>query len=281
MRKTIPTRIGPCYPRCAPTYTPGGPRAHRLASGLIPSEGAVPCGLLDNLIAYWPGNEAAGNALDAHTNGLDLTDNNTVTSNPGHVYALARQYTLATSEYHSRASEALLQTGDVDFTIAAWVYHDTVSTYQRIVAKDNSVAGEREYSLLFAAAGGGFNRFRLYVYRPVDAGVYVSADTLGEPSVNTWYFVVGWHDSVADTIYIQVNNGGVDSNATGGALQAASSAQFRIGAAQYPAAVHYMNGRIGPTAIWKSAAGGGGVLTAAQRTCLWNGGAGLAYADFT
>lgn len=40
-------------------------------------------------------------------------------------------------------------------------------------------------------------------------------------------------------------------------------------------------GRVGPTMFWKSAAGGGGVLTAAQRTALYNGGAGLAYANFT
>jgi hypothetical protein len=43
----------------------------------------------------------------------------------------------------------------------------------------------------------------------------------------------------------------------------------------------WFSGRIGPVAMWKSAPGGGGVLTAAQRTALWNGGAGLAYADFT
>ena len=36
-----------------------------------------------------------------------------------------------------------------------------------------------------------------------------------------------------------------------------------------------------PTMFWKSAAGAGGVLTAAQRTALYNGGAGLTYAAFT
>ncbi|OQC57681.1 MAG: hypothetical protein BWX54_01134 [Verrucomicrobia bacterium ADurb.Bin018] len=30
-------------------------------------------GLLNNLIAYWPGNEASGDALDLHTNALTLT----------------------------------------------------------------------------------------------------------------------------------------------------------------------------------------------------------------
>lgn len=62
-------------------------------------------GLLNNLIAYWPGNEFNGNALDLHINALHLTDVNTVTSNPGLVYPLARQYTAANNEYHTRPGE--------------------------------------------------------------------------------------------------------------------------------------------------------------------------------
>jgi len=34
-------------------------------------------------------------------------------------------------------------------------------------------------------------------------------------------------------------------------------------------------------AFWKSAVGVGGALSAEQRTALYNGGAGLTYADFT
>jgi hypothetical protein len=101
----------------------------------LPMTGAGPSavsaggnGLLTALIAYWPGDEASGNLLDAHTNALHLTDVNTVTNNTGKVYATARQYTAANQEYHNRASEALLQIGDVDFTIASWVYCDALAT---------------------------------------------------------------------------------------------------------------------------------------------------------
>jgi len=44
-------------------------------------------GLLNALIAYWPGDEASGNLLDAHSNALHLTDTNTVTNAAGKVYA--------------------------------------------------------------------------------------------------------------------------------------------------------------------------------------------------
>ena len=106
----------------------------------------------------------------------------------------------------------------------------------------------------------------------------VLANTLGLPVIATWYFVVTWHDSVANTLSIQVNNGGVDAVVTTGPPTDEASV-FEVGA--YGGFQAPMNGRIGPTMFWKSAAGAGGVLTAAQRTALWNGGVPLAYAAFT
>lgn len=235
-------------------------------------------GLLNALIAYWPGNEANGDALDAHTNALHLTDQNTVTSNPGLVYATARQYTRANSEYHMRpGDDALLSAGDVDFTIASWAYADTLAPaggFQTIAAKTNFVA-DTDYGLYYRGASA---RFRFLV-RAGGVDGTVDANTLGLPIINTWYLLVVWHDSVANTINIQANNGGVDSVAWAtGATDTAIP--FRIGAITAGTAYHW-DGRIGPTMFWKSAAGGGGVLTAAQRTALYNGGAGLTYAQFT
>ncbi len=43
----------------------------------------------------------------------------------------------------------------------------------------------------------------------------------------------------------------------------------------------FSTARIGPVAMWKSAAGGGGVLSSSQRTALFNAGNGLAYTAFT
>jgi len=120
------------------------------------------------------------------------------------------------------------------------------------------------------------NRFQFRVSSDGTAETSQDANTLGAPAINTWYLIVGWHDSVANTINIQVNNGGIDStpHATGVFDNVYS---FRIGMGR----ATWTDGRIGPTMFWKSAAGGGGVLTAAQRTQLWNGGAGLPYASFT
>jgi len=230
-------------------------------------------GLLNALIAYWPGNEASGNALDLHSNGLTLTDTNTVTNAAGKVYATARQYTQANSEYHTRAGDdALLSAGDTDFTLAAWVYFDSLLAARGIAGK-SAGSGQAEYALVYSAVA---NRLRWIVTADGTMAVNTNADALGVPSTGTWYLVIGWHDSVANMVSIQVNGGTVNSQAHSAGVHNGSAA-FRIG--EYFA--NYMDGRIGPVAMWKSAAGGGGVLSSSQRSALYNNGAGLAYANLT
>ena len=228
-------------------------------------------GLLNALIAYWPGNEASGDLLDLHSNSLTLTDTNSVTNAAGKVYATARQYTAANFEYHARAGNALLSTGDVDFTFATWVYLDTVAANNAILGKYGAL-GQREYGILYPIAS---SRIQFRVSNDGTNTTFVNADALGTPSASTWYLVVAWHDSVADTINIQINNG--TANSAAHATGVYDSAEgFTIGYASV-----FSSARIGPTAFWKSAAGGGGVLSADQRTALYNGGTGLAYAEFT
>ena len=145
----------------------------------------------------------------------------------------------------------------------------------QVIAAKYGAAGDREHYLGFTTAT---NRFRFLVSRDGTASDSVDADILGLPAINTWYLVVAWHDSVADTINIEVNNGGVDSlpHATG---VFDGTYPFRIG--RLGALAFYMDGRIGPTMFWKSAPGVGGILTAAQRTQLWNGGTPLRHDQFT
>ncbi len=235
-------------------------------------------GLLNNLIAFWPGDEVAGNAMDLHINALHLTDVNTVTSNPGHVYGTARQYTAATLEYHTRpGDDVLLSMGDVDCTLACWVYLGSKPATTRFMAKFQAVGGGREYLLGFE--GGATDRFRWLVRNIADTGYgIVLANTLGSPSLSTWYLVVGSHDSVANAMTVSVNNGAVDTTgAYVGGIQDGTQ-PFRIGADTNG---NYHDGRVHPSMIWKSAAGAGGVLTVAQRTALWAGGSGLPYSGFT
>lgn len=239
--------------------------------------GASANGLLDALMAYWPGNEESGDALDAHFYEIDLTDTNTVTYADGNVYSTARQYTAANSEQHTN-SHIALSGKDCDLTVAAWVYLDSKGSNRFIAGCDQGVTNDQEYRLWYRATD---DRFRFDIFDPSTGSVgTATANTFGSPSTETWYFVLAWHDSVANTVSIQINNGTVDDAATSG--PAASNSvllPFRIGRAGGSTMI--WDGRIGPTMVWKSAGGGGGVLTSTQRTALYNGGSGLPYSEFT
>src|SRR5262252_1520277 len=87
-----------------------------------------------NLISYWKLDEVSGSRVD--TKGTNtLTDNNTVTSTTG-IINNAASFAAASSEYLSLASNATVQTGDIDFTITAWVKMTTKAALAgHIVAK--------------------------------------------------------------------------------------------------------------------------------------------------
>ena len=238
-------------------------RAARKRKGGDPSA----LSLITNLIWWWKLDEASGTRVDSVTaTANDLTDNNTVTNAAG-IAGQAGQFTLANSEYLSRADNASLSCGDIDFSWACWVYADSLpATVGPIVTKDMSGGGLREYSLIWA--GSAANRFRFTAFVAVDSGQIVNADTFGAPSTGTWYFLVVWHDATANTVNIQVNDGTADSTATAGALQAESTATFAIGSRAINGFTEFWNGRIDEVGFWKR------TLTVAERTYLYNAGAG-------
>ena len=265
------------------TITVLRPGTHVVPLGIglsVISSGGAPAGngLLNNLITYSAGNELNGDRLDLHVNALHLTDVNTVTSNPGWpgVYANSRQYTAANNEYHTRpGDDALLSTGDIDFTLATCVYQDSKpGASMAIAGKDNNGVNTREYLGVWDQPT---DRYRWIVRDGNNIIGDVNAVTLGAPVLATWYLIVCWHDAVANTVSIQVNNGGVDAAATTGA-PADTAGIFRI---SWNQAGFDWDGRIGPTMFWKSGPGLGGVKTPAERLAFWNGGVPLTYAAFT
>ena len=226
---------------------------------------------LDTGIAsFWKLDEVSGTREDivgtgCGGSGCDLTDNNTVTQAVGKI-GNAGQFTLANSEYLSHADHADLSTGDIDFTVSAWVYADSLpgtGSFPGIVSKD--AAGTREYQLIYYAS---LQRFTFHAYGSSDTEIgRATADNLGAPSTGQWYFIVAWHDSTANTINIQVNNGTVNSTATTGTPQD-DTAAFEIGR-DY--SNRYWDGRIDGVGFWKR------TLTTSERTALYNSGNGDEY----
>lgn len=222
--------------------------------------------LLDSLVAYYEYDEASGTRNDSRgTN--HLTDNNTVTSAAGKI-GDAGQFVRANAETLSIADNADVSMGNISFTIASWVYLDSddLAHNKAIVSKNGAAgAGLKDYQLM---QKNGL--FRFYVWNSADAEAWV-VDPNTDPALSTWYLVIGWYDSVGRTINISTNNGTTASATI--TLETwvpnDGSAAFRIGGADV-ASLEW-DGRVDETGLWKR------LLTAQERTDLYNAGAGVAY----
>jgi len=181
----------------------------------------------------------------------------------------AAQFTVANSEFLSVADNASLSTGDIDFTLTAWVYLDSTGADRVITGKWNTTGNQREYLLYYDTSS---DRFIFSISSNGTAVTSENADVLGVPATGTWYFIVAWHDAAANTLNIQVNNGTADSQSySSGGFD--STAGFSIGSAHGGAAVTPWNGRIVMGAVWKK------VLSAAEKTLLYNDGDGRTYSE--
>lgn len=243
-------------------------------------------GLLNNLIAYWPLNEAGGanNALDLHSNALHLTQNSSPGAGTGKVYVTARTFD-GSADYFSRAYELSdpLNVGAADFAIAAWVYPTSFPGNVSIVDKrgNNPGSGANGYRGYLLYVGNSGLAIMTTINDALPGNEFATFSSGTALSVNAWNFVLAWKYS--GNLYLGVNGGNPAQTSVNAAWNFDSGAAATLGyrSTSIASSITYFPGRIGPVAMWKSAAGGGGVLTAAQRTALWNGGAGLAYADFT
>ena len=254
------------------TAIAGGASASSVIEQIVGVFAPIPGSLKNNLVSWWALDEvSAGMApvarLDSH--GVNhLTDNGTVPSAVGKV-SLATQHTNAVPDWLSHVSNASLQTGDIDYTVACWGYLDNLAGVQVLCAKDNpGVAADREWAVYYNAGPG---RFGFSTFTPVGVVHNLSAATMGAPAATTWYFIVAWYEAATNTMSIQVNDGAIDTLGTGGALQAAGAAEFQIGSRQGPNSP--LDGRVDEVGFWKR------LLTAEERTALYNSGAGVGYGD--
>lgn len=216
------------------------------------------------LVSYWPLHESSGTRYDLVGTANNLADTNTVTQNPG-IQVYGAQFTSANSERLNIASNANVQTGDIDFTFCFWAYMDTKPTVASWIVKYSAVAGNYDYQIYH---DGTADRWKMVVCRATDSAQTVTANTFGAASLSTWHMVTGWHDATADTVNIAINATAPDSAATGGSLQASGTADFNLGG--YSGG-QFVNGRMAEVGFWKR------VLTTQERLWLYNKGRGRSY----
>ncbi len=162
-------------------------------------------------------------------------------------------------DYAWIADNASLSTGDVDFTVGAWVKLDGISAVQNLVSKWDADPNN-EFNLTFENTN---QTMRWDVSNDGTARQWLRSSTFGTVSSGTWYFVLGWHDSINNQIGICVNNV-CDSQAhTTGVADTASI--FTVGqAVSNP--TEDLEGTIDEVFFTKE------VLTSTQRTRLYKDG---------
>jgi hypothetical protein len=207
-------------------------RAHRLARGLV---------------GCWPIYGGPGQVVDLIGGNHLAAAAAAPTSDIGKHGGAALHFTSASNQFASRASNPMLEMGDISFTWSVWTWFDSLTSYRMLIAKDSNATPGRDMALFFD--GLPPNHFVFNVFKPTDVGVTV--ESLVSPVVGRWYHVLAWHDADADTANIQVDGGTVVTVATGGSLQAPSAAPLYLGGdSKFPTSL-MLDGKLSNIMFWK------------------------------
>jgi hypothetical protein len=218
------------------------------------------------LMAHWTMNEAGGSRYDSH-GANTLSDIGGTTYSYGGKIDNAATFYRSSNQYLYSADNAALSFADEPFTIAGWVkFYNPLTTNYVLFAKSTSTAASGiEYVVDYDYTSGYF-RFRVSNGSTLTS---VSASWAGAIATDTWYYIVAWHDPVANTISIQVNNGSIDSQAHSVGCQNGTGL-FTVGTG-YGSTAYCANAFIDSLSVWRR------VLTADERTTLYSNGAGSDY----
>jgi len=222
-------------------------------------------GIKAGLVAWYDLEEASGTRSDAHTNGLDLTENGTsIDSTTGKVGDAAEKIVINTdSLYH--ADDALLDiTGDM--TIAGWMNFTSVSDNFAMFSKWTGSGNQRSYMVYKGSSSTVVN----FIISTDGTNATYFTLSSGSLSVDTWYFVTAkFVAGGTSTLYI--NNSSVDSGTAPSSIHSGSSRvemfSFNTGG------VTTRQGLIDSVGVWDRA------LDASEITTLYNSGNGVAYSD--
>ncbi len=226
--------------------------------------------LVDNLVSYWPLDEASGTRADSHGSN-DLADNNTVLSATGKI-SDAADFELANSEYLNitDASQSGLDFTS-DFSFSCWVkpesQHDGAMWYKW-------GGSQAAYGFLYLNIAGTYKlRFNGYA---TGGGSNIPFDWTQTLSNSTWYHIVfrfdaTGHPSGSGTAEVFVDGSSIGT-VTNGSYTGSSNTTGAFSISSLGSGIQwYWDGLIDEMGCWSR------LLTDQEITDLYNGGAGLAY----
>jgi hypothetical protein len=224
--------------------------------------GAAPSPLLTDLVSYWKLDETAGTRIDS-AGSNNLSDNGGVGSGIG------KQGNAAVFDGTARwldtgvtARPFELRSGDT-LTIAFWMYPTDNSATYSLLAKFSDVGTSGEYAIRRETSGNTL--LRVYSSGSQDTAPVTTP-------INTWSLIVAEIDGATSipTIY----NVGAGTSGTRSAIIYPTNHTKPLTVGAFISSTFgsdYYAGRIDEVGIWSR------VLTASERTQLYNGGAGITY----
>ena len=221
--------------------------------------------LTDNLEGYWKFDESSGNASDSTANGNTLTNNNTATYGPA-VINNGAYLASASTQFFSKSDTASLSiTGDL--SISGWFYNTDSAVSGTFVSKWLDAGNQRGYIFDYDPASSGTLRLVLSTTGSDFPLVTVTGASL---SSTTFYYLTMTFKASTSKVNFYKNASLVGAEQT---ISASSifdnTADFTVG--MDTGGKGYLNGRVDELGVWAR------VLTGAEITELYNGGAGLSY----
>ncbi|MBN1250096.1 MAG: hypothetical protein JXC32_20695 [Anaerolineae bacterium] len=232
-----------------------------LADELVGNPSSIPVG-----VAWWRLEEdALATRIDSWgTN--DLTPNVTI-PNAGGKIGFSNDFQQDGIYLEDNPPGADLVMGDMDFTIAAWVYLTDTSWARYLIPGGIwPISGGRQYMLAYAT---DLQKFAMFTSSNGVNYDYVAHGTTS--TLETWYLAIGWHDSINNQIGIQVNNLTPELKAWVGGVYdgGVSPAPFRINyAVDVAGTTLYGRGRMDEVRLWHK------VLSESERAALWGAAGG-------
>lgn len=224
-----------------------------------------PFSLRRGLVAYWPLDEASGNAkcaLYGAAGPFDLTQNGTIAqgTGPSDNLPAARDFEdTGSDQFFTHADDPALSMPLTDMTITAWVNPESSSSgVVRGIAgqHDNE---DRGYYLRVESGNYQFTVFELGGTAASGGGAGFTED------VGSWTFLVGQYD-LSRGIIIMLKNLSRDTTVLAGGIRN-SSDLFTIGREGADLG-RYFDGRIAHVGLWKR------LLTQTELEWLYNDGTG-------
>jgi hypothetical protein len=217
------------------------------------------------LIAYWALEEASGTRADSEPTAPahNLADNNTVTNAVG-VVGNCALFVAPNNESLTETDTTDISTGDIDFSLTFWVKLVTRTTSQSLIGHWGASAGTRSWRTYYNSSTARME-FQISADGSTTA-LAREATSFGAIATNVFYFVYVVHDSVGNTGGISINDGTLDTTSySSGSFNA--TAEFQMGG--FGSGGLWVDGYLDQVRFYKR------VLTAAEVTRLYNGGAGM------